>query len=535
MGIPSLFTARAGIDIGIHVITGDGAPGDSGGRADSAVIGSIYLDQTSGEIHIKDQSGTGTDKWVRIQNQDDMDSMLAGLSWREPARLYDTTVYGAKSITGETTWVGSTAYALDDLVVPDASPNAHCYKCTTAGTSDVSEPTWPTDGSTVADGTSVWEDQGLIAELVVNLTPYEIDGVVVANGDRILFDNITGSDKNAYLVTGTPGSGATLVEDHIDGVTVQETKGDALYVEEGSTAGRKYTYNGTDWVQQGAAERTELGYIRNFVGKTGEGSETPDYSSTNVVSDGDTLETASGKLDAEIGAAVATPHSRTAGPISDQAVNLNVEALDDAIGADVTSTNQVTAADTVNENLTALDLAVGDDVAGPASRTVGAVSAQDVNSNVEQLDTAIGPDVTSTKHVSAANDVNANISILDDVAGDAKTESKTDSVTTATTVDSVKVDDVLGAEWFVHARSTVTATNVWAGKILAIHNGTSGADATAVDYNTFAILKLGSAIPALDFECDLDGVGAAQVMRLRASSNEAADIRVTRSVLNVQA
>ncbi len=59
-------------------------------------------------------------------------------------------------------WQASTAYALNDFVIP-TSANQHYYKCTTAGSSDASEPTWTTDGSTVTDGSAVWTDMGLIA------------------------------------------------------------------------------------------------------------------------------------------------------------------------------------------------------------------------------------------------------------------------------------------------------------------------------------------------------------------------------------
>lgn len=53
-------------------------------------------------------------------------------------------------------WAASTAYSLGDLVIP-TTPNGYKYKVTTAGTSDGSEPTWPTTlGATVADGTVVW-------------------------------------------------------------------------------------------------------------------------------------------------------------------------------------------------------------------------------------------------------------------------------------------------------------------------------------------------------------------------------------------
>jgi hypothetical protein len=58
-------------------------------------------------------------------------------------------------------WVTATAYAEGDYVVPTVS-NGHFYKATVGGTSDATEPTWPTDGSTVVDSGVTWKDMGLI-------------------------------------------------------------------------------------------------------------------------------------------------------------------------------------------------------------------------------------------------------------------------------------------------------------------------------------------------------------------------------------
>lgn len=54
-------------------------------------------------------------------------------------------------------WVASTAYSLGDTREP-VTPNGNVYRVTTAGTSDSSEPTWPTSGigNTVVDGTVTW-------------------------------------------------------------------------------------------------------------------------------------------------------------------------------------------------------------------------------------------------------------------------------------------------------------------------------------------------------------------------------------------
>ena len=55
-----------------------------------------------------------------------------------------------------TTWAASTAYTVGD-VVKATSYDAHTYKCTTAGTSGGSEPTWDTtNGNTTADNTVTW-------------------------------------------------------------------------------------------------------------------------------------------------------------------------------------------------------------------------------------------------------------------------------------------------------------------------------------------------------------------------------------------
>ena len=69
----------------------------------------------------------------------------------------NTGFYNALKLWPET-WVTATAYTLGDVVKPTTYAS-HTYKCTTAGTSGASEPTWgTTNGGTTADGTGtlVW-------------------------------------------------------------------------------------------------------------------------------------------------------------------------------------------------------------------------------------------------------------------------------------------------------------------------------------------------------------------------------------------
>ena len=68
------------------------------------------------------------------------------------------------------TWAGTTAYALGDVVIN----TTHAYVVTAAGTSAASAPTWPTNGSTVTDGTVTWKDIGLAA--LTKDTHYSVEG-----------------------------------------------------------------------------------------------------------------------------------------------------------------------------------------------------------------------------------------------------------------------------------------------------------------------------------------------------------------------
>jgi len=108
----------------------------------------------------------------------------------------------------------TTAYGAGAYVVPTAA-NGHVYKCTTAGTTGSTEPTWPTThGATVADGSVVWAEVGF----------NKLSGVLMAmdnyykyNGDSYLIAITTthvyayDPENNVFCdITGaTPLSGTT--------------------------------------------------------------------------------------------------------------------------------------------------------------------------------------------------------------------------------------------------------------------------------------------------------------------------------------
>ncbi len=351
-----------------------------------------------------------------------------------------------------------------------------------------------------------------------------VDSVAILSGSRILFTNLTTGPANIYIVSGLAGAWTFTESGN------SASRGDAVFVQEGSSAGKQMAYNGTAWVQQGAASDTEIGYIRTFVGKTASGSETPDYSSTYVVADGDNLEISVGKLDAEIGDGVATLQSRATGPILDQAVNRNVEALDDAIGPDSTSTNVVSTG-SVNVNIGLLDAAIGASVATPQSRATGPISIQAVNLNVKALDDAIGPDVTSTEHATAADSVNANISVIDSELGKASKRFTESAVFAPTVITSDLVDNYQTIRWMVTAQSVGSPANVYSAIVLAMHDGSAGVDAVNAAYSVSNELVPNTMPTGLDFSVDLSGAGGSQVFQLKCVSTDSVNVSAVRMSL----
>jgi len=70
-------------------------------------------------------------------------------------------------------WTASTAFSVGDVRRPSVSYGTGLwFRCTTAGTSASSEPTWPTDiASTVTDGTCVWTAISSVYDELLKLAP----------------------------------------------------------------------------------------------------------------------------------------------------------------------------------------------------------------------------------------------------------------------------------------------------------------------------------------------------------------------------
>ncbi len=328
-----------------------------------------------------------------------------------------------------------------------------------------------------------------------------IQGVPVTLGMRILGSSITGN-KNIFVVGGVSGNW-TLTED-----LNPETSGDTTYVVGGTDAGKTYQFDGTNWVWIQGSASDEDAFIRAFMGKDGAGNELPTYTSTNVVANNDSLETAIGKLDAEAGY-VNTFTGKTAGSDVPDYSSVNVVAdgdsletaigkLDAEIGGTVANGEVILAANTVNQNVTALD---------------GEVAS--INDYLGKTAGDGTPDYTGTTYVVDGDSVTSAINKLDAAIAATSLVSTLTNVTSVSAVDTVTA---VAAEWDVYVRETATPTRIRSFKVFAMHNGTN------VDSTIFAALTRGGTITGFQATVTLSGSD----LVLNVQSTAAVDVKAQR-------
>lgn len=358
-------------------------------------------------------------------------------------------------------------------------------------------------------------------------SPIIVDGVSITDGQRVLFSALTGgAGKNIYVYNQTTG---VFAED-----LNQESSGDSTYVSGGTSAGRTYVYNGTNWVQSDQTSLDEEGFIRAFIGKGATGSELPDYSSNNFVVDSSSLETAIGRLDQQLGLNVSL--GNYVSPAN--TLNANIQALDTALGANVLAGNHISPANSVNANISALDLQVGPELLVGnhyAANTVlsSAIQALDnqlgpdvvngsfvlaantTHQNIQALDSAIGASVTNVGVILSTNSVNQNIQALGNELSATAQQTSVTNVTSVQTIDSVAAG---AAKWLVRVELAANPADVYATEVYAVSNGST------VDFTRYGTLRLGTNIPGLVVSADLN----AGSIRLRVASTGAVNVEARR-------
>ena len=390
-------------NLGAHVLVGSGLPGGDGAEQDAAPVGSIYLrtDPNTGKVQLFWKVSTTNNSnadWETAASQSYVDAVAAGLSWREPVRVLDSTSYADSSV-------------------------------------------FPTTGV--------------------------VDGVTLNDQDRVLFTNVTATGQSNVWIWNA--STLTWTED-----TNQESDGDILAVQDGTHAEELWIYDGTSWILFNASGNTsEIGFIRQFVGKTGPGAELPTYSSTFVVTQSANLETAIGELDTTFGSGVVTnktPNYPLTNDFTWAGGTLTLtdgfNNLNDAIGSRTyTNQNYITNGETLTLSLDKLD------------QQLGTVNNYHKQSTLTNVDASLG-----------------------------------------LTVDSIPLTDADEVKWIVRVRENAAPGNVYAAEIFAVTDGTN------VDYTKYGVLRLGTAIPGIQVSVVLSG-GA---LNLQVTATPLVDIIVRR-------
>ena len=107
-------------------------------------------------------------------------------------------------------WQANTAYSVGDVVRPVGARNGFVYKCTTAGTSDSTEPTWSaTEDATITDGTVVWTAIKSFALCTTTVTADDFTIDIGQFGGRV----ITVAEKDNILIYKTGVGRAVAVMD----------------------------------------------------------------------------------------------------------------------------------------------------------------------------------------------------------------------------------------------------------------------------------------------------------------------------------
>ena len=447
----SLFRASEGISIELDdlsaeasLLIGIGIPGGDGNVQDAAAIGSTYqqTDAEADNLQFYVKVSTAADSpadWRVLASKSYVDSAIAGLQWRDPARVMDKTVYADVAAFPVTGIIDGITLNPDDRVL-------------------FANVTGDPENVYIWDGSAWTED----------IHP-------VADGDALLVLEGTSADEH-YTYNGTDWVqiGSSENSEEIDFIRA--------FIGKDSVGIEMPNYTSTDNISQNSTLEAAIGVLDDVIGDR-------TYSALNITS-GNDVAVSLENLNVAIGdRAYLTPNIITA----NEAVGTSLVSLDTAIGdRDYVDGNVLTDSETVTASLDSLSVAIGDrDYVDGNVVTDG----DTITVSIDGLSVAIG-DRTYTEQniITDGETITNSINALDVAIRTLDNQSQESSgsgenASSGIIIDTVPLVDATEIKWIVQVRDSGTPGNRRALEVHAMNDG-----GTSVDHTQYAILKLGSAI-----------------------------------------
>lgn len=491
------------IDESVQILQGAGSPG--AGDSGNSLVGSIYLDNLTGDIWAKITAGVGIQHWSKQASQAWVTASVAGaVSWREPVKVIATGVTTLPTGAGSDTVDGVTILDGQRVLFSDltpGTPNVYTY--------DATNQLYVEDANSLSQGDTVYVDGGTSGG-----TRWTWNGTAWVRFDSASVDELQ------YIRTfiGKTAAGSIMPTYTSTTVVTQSSSVvaaiSALDLEVGNNVSGWWISAADNVVTNLQALDTEIG--QNVV-------------NGNYVLAANTVNANIAAIDVVLGAPIAGVHPWI---LESQHVNGNLIALADEIGANVSNGNFILAANTVNQNIQALDFHLGaavvtgnviintnsanqniqllDTKLGSVTDGNHVLASNTIGANINALDSYIGGDIVDGTYVLAANTIVANVQAIDNALTEISKESTVTGVTTSTVIDSIAATVV---KWIVKVVDAANSTNVQAAEIFAVTNGLTA------DFTKFATLKLGASIPGLSYNVVLNGSNLQLTVQSTASVN----------------
>lgn len=289
-----------------HILQGAAAPGGDAAEQDGAPVGSVFMrtDVETDNLQFYYKWTTANNSaadWRQAASKDYVDAVAAGLSWREPAVVLDSTTYANIAAAEAAANIGDTIDGItivsgDRLLFSDLTSGNDNVYIVSGGTGAW---TFTEDANTATDGDAVLIQEGTHAE-----EQWVYDGT-----NWVQFGGATGAAELGFIRSfiGKTGPGSEFpTYSSTDVITQSSNLETAIGDLDNAMGTGEITNDGgnfsiTDDMSWGAAGTLE---ITDALNELNESIGDKTYTNDNVVTDGQTIAGSIDALDTALGSVI---------------------------------------------------------------------------------------------------------------------------------------------------------------------------------------------------------------------------------------